>query len=69
MVTHGLFTGMDWRRLWSLGVRRIFCTDTIPPRREIVDDSRITILSIVQLLDEHVARSLSYGEIKPCGAA
>ena len=30
LVTHDLFTGSLWKRLWSLGVKHIFCTDTIP---------------------------------------
>jgi ribose-phosphate pyrophosphokinase len=30
LVTHGLFTGTFWQHLWSLGVKRICCTDTIP---------------------------------------
>ena len=69
MVTHGLFTGADWKRLWSLGVQRIFCTDTIPPRAEIVDDSRITILSIVPLLGELLGLSMSHMALNPGEAA
>jgi ribose-phosphate pyrophosphokinase len=49
MVTHGLFTGTGWERLWGLGVSRIFCTDTIPRRAEI-NDARIVTLSIMPLL-------------------
>jgi ribose-phosphate pyrophosphokinase len=30
MVTHGLFTGSQWMKLWELNVKRIFCTDTVP---------------------------------------
>lgn len=30
LVTHGLFTGGLWQRLWSLRVQRICCTDTVP---------------------------------------
>lgn len=32
MVTHGLFTGSAWRKLWKLGVKAIACTDTVPFR-------------------------------------
>lgn len=49
MVTHGLFTGTGWERLWGLGVSRIFCTDTIPRRAEI-HHTRIVTLSAVPLL-------------------
>jgi ribose-phosphate pyrophosphokinase len=53
MVTHGLFTGVEWTKLWSLRVERIFCTDTIPPKKRILDEPRITRLSIAHLIQEH----------------
>jgi ribose-phosphate pyrophosphokinase len=49
IVTHGLFTGTGWERLWGPGVSRIFCTDTIPRRAEI-NDARVVTLSTVPLL-------------------
>jgi len=49
LATHGLFTGSHWTRLWSLRVRRIFCTNTIPLRADI-DAANISILSVVPLL-------------------
>ncbi len=55
MVTHGLFTGTDWKRLWSLTVRQIFCTDTIPATKDILDERRIVVLPIGQLLKEQIA--------------
>jgi len=48
MVTHGLFTGEAWKGLWSLGVRRILCTDSIPPSG--MGETDIVRLSIVPLL-------------------
>ena len=30
MVTHGLFTGLRWQDLWSLGVESLYITDTVP---------------------------------------
>jgi ribose-phosphate pyrophosphokinase len=30
MVTHALWTGRAWERVWSLPVRRLYCTDTVP---------------------------------------
>jgi ribose-phosphate pyrophosphokinase len=54
MATHGLFTGVEWTRLWSLRVERIFCTDTIPPKKYILEEPRITRLSIAQLIEEHL---------------
>jgi len=53
-VTHGLFTGHRWQKLWSLGVECIFCTDTIPLRSDI-DASRIKILSVAPLVEEGLA--------------
>ena len=28
MVSHGLFTGKNWTKLWELGVQKIFCTNS-----------------------------------------
>ena len=53
-VTHGLFTGQLWRRLWSLPVKRIFCTDKIPACMN-VNDPRITVLPVGLLLCEKLA--------------
>jgi len=53
-ITHGLFTGQVWRDLWSLPVKHIFCTDTIPACASI-DDPRITVLPIGPLLCEKIA--------------
>ena len=49
MVTHGLFTGDRWKELWRLGVKRIFCTDSVPIARG-VDVGKIERLSVVPLL-------------------
>jgi len=69
MVTHGLFTGAEWKQLWSLGVQRIFCTNTIPLRNEIRDDSRITVLSIASLLSEQVTLQLHKATLNPGNVA
>jgi ribose-phosphate pyrophosphokinase len=47
MVTHGLFTGARWHKLWQFGAKRIFCTDTIPVATE---DRRIIEVSVAPLL-------------------
>lgn len=47
MVTHGLFTGEKWKKLFDLRVKKIYCTDTIPQK---VTEERIKILSVVPLL-------------------
>ena len=60
MATHGLFTGTAWERLWSLGVTRIYCTDTTPlPGR--LTSSRIVVLSVASLLAAHVTAPVGKG--------
>jgi ribose-phosphate pyrophosphokinase len=49
-VTHGLFTGDAWRQLWSLNVKNISCTNTIPPSAATLADKNISILSMGPLL-------------------
>ena len=51
LVTHGLFTGATWLKLWSLGVKQIFCTDTVPLRRRI-EVAPITVLSVAPMIRE-----------------
>ena len=53
-VTHGLFAGQRWHGLWSLPVKHIFCTDTIPACLSI-EDPRITALPVGPLLRGKVA--------------
>lgn len=54
MVTHGLFTGTEWERLWSLGVTRLYCTDSVPlPTR--LAEPRISVLSVVPLLTKYLS--------------
>jgi len=54
LVTHGLFTGSHWVQLWSLGVRRIFCTDTVPLRGDL-EARNISVLPAAPLLREEVS--------------
>ena len=49
MVTHGLFTGTRWKDLYGFGVKRIFCTDSVPLPAG-VDGRSIVRLSITPLL-------------------
>lgn len=53
MVTHGLFTGDRWKKLWQLGVRRILCSDTVPLPAD-VDASSIVMLSVVPLIEREL---------------
>lgn len=54
-VSHGLFTGSAWKRLWRLGVKVIYCTDSVP---NIPKDRRIKVLPVAGLLAEAM-RSLT----------
>lgn len=53
MVTHGLFTGQRWPRLFDLGVEHIYCTDTVPLPASVVAYP-ITVLSALPLLAEYL---------------
>ncbi len=53
MITHGLFTGERWKQLWSFGVKRIICTDTVP-LPDGLDRRQIETLSIVPLLRQQL---------------
>ena len=55
-VTHGLFTGEGWRQLWSLNVKHISCTDTIPPSAATLTDNNISILSMAPLLRDALTK-------------
>ena len=56
-VTHGLFTGARWRDLWSLPLKHIFCTDTVPGCTTL-EDPRITILPVGPLLRAQLSSAL-----------
>ena len=56
-ITHGLFTGLEWKQLWKLGVKKIICTDSIPKVRQI-KEPRIKIVSIAPLLRKAISRLL-----------
>jgi len=47
-VTHGLFTGDAWRKLWGMGVKSIACTDTVPVRS--AQARKLTVLPAASLL-------------------
>lgn len=52
-VTHGLFTGVLWQKLWSLGVTSMYCTDTVPQAQECLAE-HIRTLSVLPLLRQHL---------------
>lgn len=52
-VSHSLFTGSDWLRLWEHGVTHLICLDTVPAEAARLDD-RIHILRGTRLLAEYL---------------
>jgi ribose-phosphate pyrophosphokinase len=65
-ITHGLFTGSLWKKLFSAStggrsssggkggiVQNIYCTDTVPLRPEVKKDKRIKVISILPILNKH----------------
>lgn len=53
MVTHGLFTGEKWKTLWGLGVKTIYCTDSVPLSHGL-QDPRIKLLSIGPIIKNYL---------------
>lgn len=53
MVTHGLFTGTQWRKLWALKVKTIICTDTIALPKEL-NSEPIETLSVIPLMQRQL---------------
>lgn len=54
-VSHGLFTGAAWRRLWDLGVETIVCTDSVGA--PATDDPRVKIVGCAPVLRAALAAS------------
>lgn len=57
LVTHGLFTGTLWQKLWTFEVKRVYCTNTIPWVKERPAEN-IGMVSVLPLLSQYLqARS------------
>lgn len=52
LITHGLFTGKIWEKLWPLGVRRIYCTDSVPETKKFASE-KIVILPLGHILIQY----------------
>lgn len=51
IVTHGLFTGSKWRKLFELGIEQILTSDTLPlPSFDKLSGDKIKTFSIIPLL-------------------
>lgn len=54
LVTHGLFTGLLWQRLWDGLADRVCVTDTVPHPRGL--PAGVELLSVRELLAERLSR-------------
>jgi ribose-phosphate pyrophosphokinase len=68
MVSHGLFTGSAWERLWALPVRRLYCTDTVPVPTALAR-MPITALPIAPVLADWVRQRQAEPPERWCRAA
>lgn len=58
-VTHGLFTGNDWKKLWNLNVKKIYCTDTLPISNTVLrENQNVHTISIVPLMIDALRKYL-----------
>ncbi|MGH7197002.1 MAG: ribose-phosphate diphosphokinase [Candidatus Saccharimonadales bacterium] len=51
-VTHGLFTGTKWQKLWKLGVSRLFVSDSLPLPVSLQKDEKVKICKLQSLLTQ-----------------
>jgi ribose-phosphate pyrophosphokinase len=54
--THGLLSGPALERINAAPIEQVIVTDSIPHRREVVENPKIKILSVAPLLSEAVKR-------------
>lgn len=60
MATHGVFTGTRWQSLPSLGVSRIYCTDTVPlPERAAA--AGVLVLPAAHIIAAHLQAKATVG--------
>ena len=50
VVTHALFTGNKWKKLWNLGVKKILCTDSVGKRQ---NDKRIIYIKSSEIINDN----------------
>ncbi len=52
-VVHGLFCTATWKKLFALGVKKIYCTDTFPGAKK-KSEKRIEVLSSVGIIKDYL---------------
>lgn len=53
-VTHGIFSGPAAKRIEGSPIDKVFITDTVPLKKEILDNPKITVISVAKLLAEAI---------------
>lgn len=53
-ATHGLFSDPAHQRLKEADLDKIFITDTVPLKKEIKDNPKVTVISVAKLLAEAI---------------
>ncbi len=69
-ATHGLFSGSAPAKIAEAGLDKIFVTDTVPIRKEMLENPKLSVISVAKLLAEainciHRGNSLSEEELIP----
>lgn len=55
-ATHGLFSGPAPERLRKSSIEKIFITDTVPIRKEMLQEPKLTVISVAELLAQAIQR-------------
>lgn len=55
-VTHGLFSGDNWKELFDYGVKKIFVSDSIPLVREIISD-KVEVVPAASIVTQELLHS------------
>jgi ribose-phosphate pyrophosphokinase len=55
VISHALFSGNNWKKMWPLGVKRIYTTDTLGKR---VNDRRVIYLPAHKILAQYLKSAL-----------
>ena len=54
VATHGLFSGSAPEKIKAASLDKIFITDTVPIRKEILENPKVLIISVAKLLAEAI---------------
>lgn len=52
VVTHALFTGNLWKKLWKFGVKKIYCTDSFLQKKKF-RNKKIDVVPVSEILKDY----------------